>query len=60
VLFGLGHGFDYSAGAFSFDWMTFALTGGPALILVWVRVRTGSLVLPVLLHNFANSIGLLI
>jgi membrane protease YdiL (CAAX protease family) len=60
ILFGLGHGFDYSAGAFSFDWLTFALTGGPALILIWVRVRTGSLVLPVLLHNFANSIGLLI
>ncbi len=60
ALFGLGHGFDYSAGAFSFDWLTFALTGGPALILVWVRARTGSLVLPVLLHNFANSIGLLI
>jgi membrane protease YdiL (CAAX protease family) len=60
ALFGLGHGFGYSGGAFSFDWMTFALTGGPALILVWMRARTGSLVLPVLLHNFANSIGLLI
>lgn len=60
IVFGLAHGFDYSDGAFSLDWMTFALTGGPALILVWMRARTGSLVLPVLLHNFANSIGLLI
>lgn len=60
VVFGLAHGFGYSGGAFSFDPMIFALTGGPALILVWIRERTGSLVLPVLLHNFANSIGLLI
>lgn len=60
VIFGLAHGFGYSAGAFSFDPLIFALTGGPALILVWIRERTGSLVLPVLLHNFANSIGLLI
>lgn len=60
ALFGLAHGFGYDDGAFSFDWLTFAVTGGPALILVWVRARTGSLLLPVLLHNFANSIGHLI
>lgn len=59
-LFGLAHAFDYSQGAFSFDPLTMALTGGPALILVWLRERTGSLVLPILLHNFGNSISLLI
>lgn len=37
-----------------------ALTGGPALLLVWLREKTGSLLLPVLLHNFANSISLLV
>jgi membrane protease YdiL (CAAX protease family) len=37
--------------------MTFILTGVPALILVWMRERTGSLLLPILLHNFGNSIG---
>lgn len=60
ALFGLAHAFDYSHGAFSFDPMTMALTGGPALIAVWLRERTGSLVLPILLHNFGNSISLLI
>jgi membrane protease YdiL (CAAX protease family) len=60
VLFGLAHAFGYSHGAFSFDPLTMALTGGPALIAVWLRERTGSIVLPVLVHNFANSISLLI
>ena len=31
-----------------------------ALILVWLRERTGSLLLPILLHNFGNSIGLFV
>jgi len=34
------------------------LTAVPALIAVWMRLRTGSLLLPVLLHNFGNSFSL--
>jgi membrane protease YdiL (CAAX protease family) len=60
ALFGLAHAFGYSHGAFSFDPMVMALTGGPALIAVWLRERTGSVVLPIVLHNFGNSISLLI
>jgi membrane protease YdiL (CAAX protease family) len=60
ALFGLAHAFDYHHGAFSFDPLTMALTAGPALIAVWLRERTGSLVLPILVHNFGNSISLLI
>jgi membrane protease YdiL (CAAX protease family) len=36
------------------------MTGVPSLILVWMRERTGSLLLPILLHNFGNSIGLFV
>lgn len=57
VLFGLAHGFGYEDGSFWFDPIIFAMTAGPSLILVWLRERTGSLLLPVLLHNFGNSIG---
>jgi membrane protease YdiL (CAAX protease family) len=57
TLFGLTHAFAYEDGAFAFDLMTFLMTGVPALILVWLRERTGSLLLPILLHNFGNSIG---
>lgn len=57
LLFGLTHAFAFDEGAFSFDLVPFLLTGVPALILVWLRERTGSLLLPILLHNYANSIG---
>lgn len=57
-LFGMAHAFGYSNGQFSFDAMTMALTALPSFIAVWLRLRTGSLLLPVLLHNFGNSISL--
>jgi uncharacterized protein len=60
MIFGLAHAFSWQAGAIDFDLITFAVTGIPALLLVWLRERTGSLLLPVLLHNYANSIGLFI
>ncbi len=59
VLFGLAHAFSFSNGSFSFDAITMILTGMPALLAIWLRLRTGSLLLPVLLHNFGNSLSLL-
>lgn len=59
ALFGLAHAFGFSNGAFSFDPMTMALTAVPSFIAVWVRLRTGSLLLPILLHNFGNSFSLI-
>ncbi|OAN66939.1 CPBP family intramembrane glutamic endopeptidase, BDIM_20840 family [Sphingomonas sp. TDK1] len=58
-LFGMAHAFGFSHGSFSFDLMTMALTAVPSFIAVWLRLRTGSLLLPVLLHNFGNSFSLL-
>lgn len=55
VLFGLVHGMSYGEGGFSFDAMTFALTGGPSLLLLWLREKTGSLLLPIVAHNIANG-----
>ena len=60
AMFGMAHAFGFEDGVFSFDLMTFLMTGVPALILVWLRERTGSLLLPILLHNFGNSIGLFV
>ena len=60
VMFGLAHAFGYSHGAFAFDPVTMALTALPAFLAVWLRLRTGSLLLPVLLHNFGNAFSLLI
>lgn len=60
MLFGLTHAFGYSDGAFSFDPITMALTAIPSFIAVWLRLRTGSLLLPVLLHNFGNSLSFIL
>jgi membrane protease YdiL (CAAX protease family) len=59
ILFGLAHAFGYSDGSFSFDPVVMALTGIPSFIAVWLRLRTASLLLPVLLHNFGNAFSLL-
>lgn len=60
ALFGLAHAFGYSDGRFTFDALTMALTALPSLIAVWLVLKTRSLALPVLLHNFGNAIMLLI
>lgn len=60
AVFGLAHAFDYAHGRFAFDPMTMAVTALPSFIGVWLRLRSGSLVLPVLLHNFGNAIPLVL
>lgn len=60
VAFGLAHALGYENDAFTFDAMTMAFTGGPALLLVWLKEKTGSLLLPVIMHNFANVISMLV
>lgn len=60
ALFGMAHAFGFSDGYFSFDAMTMALTTLPSFIAVWLRLRTGSVLFPILLHNFGNSLSLLI
>lgn len=59
VLFGLAHAFGFSDGQFSFDPVTMTLTAVPSVIGVWLVLRTRSLLLPVVLHNFGNAITLL-
>ena len=55
VAFGLGHALFWRVDGLSFDAMAFAMTGVPALLLVWFRARSGSLVLPVVAHNVVNG-----
>lgn len=60
ALFGLAHAFGYSDGQFTFDPLTMALTAVPSFLAVWLVLRTRSLLLPVLMHNFGNAIMLLV
>ena len=59
VLFGLAHGMDYGKEGYTFDAMTFLITGGPSLLLLWLRERTGSILLPVIGHNISNGVSTL-
>lgn len=59
-LFGMAHAFSFSDGHFAFDAMTMVLTAIPSFLAVWLRLRTGSVLLPIAMHNFGNSIPLLI
>lgn len=60
LAFGLAHAFSIEGGAVAFDPLLFALTAGPSLLLLWLRARTGSLLLPILAHNLANGLSLVI
>lgn len=60
LLFGMTHAFGFSDGQFAFDPLYMALTAFPSLIAVWLALRTRSLLLPILIHNFGNAISLLI
>ncbi|MFN3819365.1 CPBP family intramembrane glutamic endopeptidase, BDIM_20840 family [Blastomonas sp.] len=60
LLFGLAHAFAYTDGAFAFDPIYMALTAIPSFLAVWMRLRTGSILLPIVLHSFGNSISLLL
>ena len=60
LLFGMTHAFGFSESRFSFDTLTMALTALPAFIAVWLRLRTGSLLLPIVVHNFGNAITTLL
>lgn len=57
VAFGLAHALSFENGGYSFDLATFAITGVPSLLLLWMRERTGSILLPIIGHNFANGIA---
>jgi membrane protease YdiL (CAAX protease family) len=60
MLFGLTHAFGFSDGQYAFDPIYMALTAIPAFIGVWLRLRTGSLLLPIVMHNFGNAVSMLI
>ncbi len=56
VLFGLAHSLSFANGGFEFDLFSFLITGVPSLILLWLRERTGSLLLPIIGHCASNGL----
>lgn len=60
VVFGLAHALSYGKAGFSFEPVYFLLTGVPSFLLLWMRERTGSIVMPIVAHNIANGVSTLI
>lgn len=60
IVFGLAHALSFGEEGFSFEPVYFLLTGVPSLILLWMRERTGSLLMPIVAHNIANGVSTLI
>lgn len=58
VAFGLWHGLSVDEGRAGFDWLSasFPFVGG--LAYGWLRERTGSILFPILAHNFGNTAAL--
>ncbi|MEE2691654.1 MAG: CPBP family glutamic-type intramembrane protease [Pseudomonadota bacterium] len=54
LLFGLIHGLFYQDGAFAFNGVAVAITGVIGFGLLYIRERTGSLLLPIVAHNVVN------
>jgi len=57
ALFGLLHGVMYSDGEFTFSALSLFLTGFYGFIFLWLREKTGSLLLPIVAHNSLNFVG---
>ena len=55
LVFGLIHGLGVRDGAWSFDLMAFALPFIGSIPAVWLRAKTGSVVMPIVLHNLVNT-----
>ena len=54
IAFGVWHSLGYAKGTFRFDWMSGLIPFIGSLAGGWLRFRTGSLLVPVLGHGFAN------
>ncbi len=60
LLFGLVHGLGYDNGAYHFDGLNMLQASAPSLLVYWIRQRTGSNLVPVILHNFGNTLTLFV
>lgn len=60
LAFGLIHGLTAQDNGMSFSVMPMIMTGVLGAIFLWLRERSGSVLLPIFVHNFTNSIDLIV
>ncbi len=54
LLFGLGHSLFWQEGAFGFSIVAFVFTFYLGFGLLWIREKTGSILIPLVAHNLIN------
>ena len=59
VMFGVPHGLSV-AGGISVDWLAVFIPGAIGLVGCWLKVKTGSLLVPMLMHSHGNAIDIII
>lgn len=59
LLFALGHGMAFQGSGWIVDYVGIAVTGTFAFGLLWLRERTGSVLVPIVAHNVINVLGCL-
>ena len=60
MLFALGHSFFYSAQGSQFDPIALAYTAVLGGLMMFIRLRTGSILLPLIAHNLTNVVNKLV
>jgi membrane protease YdiL (CAAX protease family) len=61
VLFGFAHALQFGIGySIHFDWIYFVQTSFFGYILGWIAIKSRSILLPVIVHNISNFLGILV
>ncbi|HWE99675.1 MAG TPA: CPBP family intramembrane glutamic endopeptidase [Caulobacteraceae bacterium] len=60
VLFGLAHAVSFTGWRPGFDAIAMVMAAASGAVAVWVRLRTGSVLLPAIMHDFGETIPLLL
>ncbi len=60
LLFAFGHSFFYQANGSQFDPIALGFTGVLGGIMMFIRLRTGSILIPILAHNLTNVVNKLV
>lgn len=56
IIFGFVHGLFWADGGVTFIWGNIIFAGVIGLLLMWLRLNTGSIVAPIILHSVVNTL----
>jgi membrane protease YdiL (CAAX protease family) len=61
ILFGFIHAFQFDTTySIHFDWIYFIQTSFFGIVLGWITIKSGSILLAIVVHNLSNFLGVLV